>query len=231
MGEISFTCTPENVRIRDDSITLRVSQTYIESIYATTLDNLNKDSGLHLWSEVEIGRIKWIVYGFCGEKDENEKFQIIKLISKSPVTEMTFGDDNNWFNSSVRQYLYQNTLSRVCGDVVDRGDIVPINIGLTALDGTKLRVVGGREESIAIPSFDEFRNDRLGMSTVDEDVLWTLTPWSCHGSEFKMCCIEQDETIGKADIHDCLAVHPIIWLRRNAKIRQEESDVKVDISW
>lgn len=123
-----------------------------------------KLSSLKIKDSVTIAGIAWSKFG------EDENGNSLMLADKS-VCEMSFGDDNNWANSAIREKCKDiaEKLKKELGEDV----LVTFETDLFSQDG--LRDYGKVKDEVAILTYDLYRNNRETIKPLN-NWWWLATP-------------------------------------------------------
>ena len=102
-----------------------------------------------------------------------------KCICEKLKDNKTFGNNNDWKESSIRKYLNEEFYKELAGAIGEE-NIVPFERNLISLDGMK--DYGICEDNVSIISLDEYRQHRELLPN-ENYYWWTLTPDStkCNG--------------------------------------------------
>ena len=140
---------------------------------------LQKEKGISIKKKLTVGDtfelmgLKWKIL------DITE--QGYKCIAEKLKDNKTFGNKNDWKESSIRKYLNGEFYKELAG-VIGKENIVPFERNLLSLDGQT--EYGTCEDKVSIISLDEYRQYRALL--LNEDYYWwTLTPdtTKCNGNE------------------------------------------------
>lgn len=99
----------------------------------------------------------------------------------------TFGNNNDWKESSIRKYLNGEFYKELAG-VIGEDNIIPFERNLISLDGQK--EYGYFEDYVSIISLDEYRHYRELLPN-EAYYWWTLTPDStkCNDDTSWICVV------------------------------------------
>ena len=147
----------------------------------------------------------------------------IAAVLKADILEnnMKFGQNNNWAESEIREYLnneYLKELERKFGEE----NIVEHKVDLLSMDG--FNDYGCTMDKVAIRTFDEYRKHSMGISLVKSE--WLATPTqtpsrNCSGSGF----VEFVYSGGDVDwcwYGDCRGVRPFFFLESSIFVSLEK---------
>ena len=121
-------------------------------------------TGLKIKDSVNIAGITWSKFG------EDENGNSLMLADES-VCKMSFGDDNNWTNSAIREKCRDiaEELKKELGEAA----LVEFETDLFSHDG--LRDYGKVHDEVAILTYDIYRNNRENIKLLD-NWYWLATP-------------------------------------------------------
>ena len=104
-----------------------------------------------------------------------------KVIAEDKVEDKVFdeSEDNNWKESTLREYLNNDFLEYLYDEGAKPEDFLTIISDLTSDDG--LKNYGTSEDKIALITCDDYRKYRSIIPMID-GWWWTITPWSCNPS-------------------------------------------------
>ena len=162
-----------------------------------------KLSALKIKDSVTIAGITWSKFG----EDENGNSL---MLADEGVCEMSFGDDNNWTNSAVREK---------CRDIAEK---IKMELGAVALvefetdlfshDG--LRDYGKVQDEVAILTCDLYRNNRENIKLLNQ-WWWLATPNSTPSGfgSVGVRCVDSVGDVGYGWCDGVLAVRPFFILK------------------
>ena len=87
--------------------------------------------------------------------------------------DMEFGGNNDWKESTIREYL-NGEFFKILSDAVGEENIIPFERNLISLDGQT--EYGACEDKVSLISFDEYRKYRSLIPNTGDYYWWTLTP-------------------------------------------------------
>ena len=138
---------------------------------------LQKEKGISIKKKLTVGDtfelmgLKWKIL------DITE--QGYKCIAEKLKDNKTFGNNNDWKESSIRKYLNGEFYKELAG-VIGEDNIIPFERNLISLDGQK--EYGYCEDYVSIISLDEYRQYRELLPN-EEFYWWTLTPDSTKSND------------------------------------------------
>lgn len=139
------------------------------------------------------------------------------LLSRSLISARKFGENANWADSELRQYLngeFLDELSRAVG----AENIVGISRNLITMDG--MQKYDSCTDTVSLLSFDDYRafHDILRDLRVG-DWWWLLTPWSGEdGYSRGVCCVYSGGSVC-CGVSDCRnGVRPFFLLNSSVLI-------------
>lgn len=131
---------------------------------------LQKEKGISIKNKLTVGDtfelmgLKW--------KTLDITEQGYKCIAEKLKDNKTFGNNNDWKESSIRKYLNGEFYKELAG-VICEDNIIPFERNLISLDGQK--EYGTCNDHVSILSLDEYRKYRELLPNEDY-YWWTLTP-------------------------------------------------------
>ena len=95
---------------------------------------------------------------------------VIPVVLKKILRQMTFGDSNNFAESTELRLTLDNFLTEIKEDV-DKDNIESVLVNLTALDGTRYDSIWS---NVSIPTLDFYRENRLIFAEHNIGLDWWL---------------------------------------------------------
>lgn len=169
--------------------------------------NNKKLSNLNPKDEFKIGDQDFIVL----EQDGC----ITRVISKEPIYRRNFGNNSNWYRSSIRKELNDEYFNKIA-NVIRAENILYIDRDLTPLGGG-FNNYGLCTDRISLLTMVEYvKYHKILESKISQPDLWYLiTPFDAQndGSSRKVCCVYFDRAVFWVDC-DCVSgVRPILNIR------------------
>lgn len=147
----------------------------------------------------------------------------IAAVLKADILEnnMKFGQNNNWAESEIREYLnneYLKELERKFGEE----NIVEHKVDLLSMDG--FNDYGCTMDKVAIRTFDEYRKHSMGISLVKSE--WLATPTqtpsrNCSGSD-GVGLVDSYGCVNWGWCGDCWGVRPVFFLESSIFVSLEK---------
>lgn len=162
-----------------------------------------KLTGLKIKDSVTIAGITWSKFG------EDKNGNSLMLADES-VCEMSFGDNNNWTNSAIRERC--RDIAEKLKKEVGEAALIEFETDLFSHDG--LRDYGKVQDEVAILTYDLYRNNRENIKPLD-NWYWLATPNSTPSG----CGSGNVRCVGSGGGVDCLwcdsvrAVRPFFVLK------------------
>lgn len=147
----------------------------------------------------------------------------ITTVLKADILEdqMKFGQNNNWAESEIREYLnnkYLKELERKFGEE----NIIAHRVDLLSMDG--FDDYGNTMDKVAIRTFDEYRKYSMGIGLVESE--WLATPTqtpssNCSGSD-GVGLVRSSGGVGWDWCDDCWGVRPFFFLESSIFVSLEK---------
>lgn len=133
--------------------------------------------------------------------------------------QMKFGQNNNWAESEIREYLnneYLKELERKFGEE----NIVEHKVDLLSMDG--FDDYEYTIDKVAIRTFDEYRKHPIGVSLVDSERLATPTQTPSRNGSGSVECVRSDGSVDWNWYDNCMGVRPFFFLKSSIFVSLEE---------
>lgn len=122
--------------------------------------------------------------------------------------DMKFGENNDWKESTIREYLNVEFFERL-SDEVGEDNIIPFERNLLSLDGQT--EYGTCEDKVSLISFDEYRKYRYLIPNTGDYYWWTLTPDStkCNDDTIWVRVVSPSGDVGNCSCSNDFGVRPV----------------------
>ena len=175
--------------------------------------------------KVRLAELKQYTHFFDSDGEEYivcEQFEDgIASVLKADILEdeMKFGQNNNWAESEIREYLnngYLKELERKFGEE----NIVEHKVDLLSMDG--FDDYGYTMDKVAIRTFDEYRKYSMGISLVDSERLATPTQTPSRNSSGNVGYVYSDGGVLWDWYVNCRGVRPFFFLESSIFVSLEK---------
>lgn len=150
-----------------------------------------------------------------------------KVIAADKVEDRAFdeSEDNNWKESTLREYLNGEFLEYLYDEGAAEEDFLTVVSDLTSDDG--LKDYGTSEDKIALITCDDYRKYRRLIPIID-DYWWTITSHSCNPSfSYSARCVSTSGVLyGNNAYGGHYGVRPLCNLKSDITVSCEGEDAK-----
>lgn len=169
---------------------------------------------LQMKESISIADISWSKFA----EDQNGNAY---LLADENISDMKFGDDNDWRESPIRKKLNEELYQKIITELGTNA-LVTIQADLFSHDG--LKDYGNCEDKVSLLTYDLYRNNRENIKDFD-DWFWTCTPDSTP-SGYGASCVRYVFAVGDVDCFGCGwgggGVRPFFILKSNIFVSCED---------
>jgi hypothetical protein len=160
------------------------------------------------------GSVDWVKLNYVYSNVQAPQASL--CLAVNCVASMVFGENDNWVESSVRQYLNSQFIPELIGNGANIGDFIPFISDLTADDGAI--DYGSVVDTVSLMSTNIYRDNRAIIPCI-YDWFWTLSPWSCSGSPCDVRIINTEGLINHcSSFAQSFGVRPLCFLRDETNV-------------